>query len=253
MATQLNKIQARFNKASKSYDSVAGVQRKAAKFLVNKLLEQQPFAPRSILDLGTGTGYIPELLLPKLQHCCFYLNDIADEMLEASKVKFSQHSNIYFLHGDMLELNADIYDCVISNFALQWIADLPHALKFFNSKSSDTFAFSTLLDGTFSEWQNILNQYQPLQLLKYPQAAELISLCNEIREPDQSFEFWVMDISSSFANPLAFMHYLKSLGASSLNNSIHLSNVRKLLKADSHPLLVTYKIFFGIFKRQAHR
>jgi malonyl-CoA O-methyltransferase len=248
MTVQLNNIQTSFNKASKTYDDVAKVQKDAAKFLTDKLLKYQNFLPKTFLDLGTGTGYIPELLLPRFQQSSFYLNDIADEMLEVCKTKFTKATNIYYLPGDMLKLNTDIYDCVISNLALQWVDDLQYAIRFFLSKSSNVFAFSTLLNGTFKEWEILLNNYQPIKTLNYPQAEKLISLCNELKKHDQTFEFWLMDIPLSFDSPSAFMGYLKLLGASSSSNQMSLSNIKKLLQAESQSLTVTYKIFFGIFK-----
>jgi malonyl-CoA O-methyltransferase len=249
MIEQLKQIQTRFNKASKSYDDVAWVQKDAAEFLVDKLLEHQDFTPRTVLDVGTGTGYIPELLLEKFPKSSFYLNDIAAEMLEVCKAKFAKTQNIYYLPGDMLELYADLYGCVISNLALQWTPDLQYAINFLHSKSSNIFAFSTLLDGTFEEWHNIINRYQSAQILDYPKAEELISLCNKIKRNGQDFECWLMDYPLSFENPVSFMRYLKSLGASAPGNLVHLSNLKKLLKAEAQGLVVTYKIFFGMFRR----
>ena len=249
MIEQLNQIQLRFNKASKSYDDVACVQKDAAGFLAAKLFENQDFIPRTILDIGTGTGYIPELLLERFPNSSFYLNDIAGEMLEMCKTKFSKNQNIDYRPGDMLELGADRYDCVISNMALQWTPDLQYAINFLHSKSSNIFAFSTLLDGTFEEWQNIVNQYQSTQILNYPPAKELIGLCNTLRKNDQDFEYWLMDYPLSFCNPGGFMHYIQSLGASAPGNLVHLSNLKKLLKGPNQNLTVTYKIFFGIFKK----
>jgi malonyl-CoA O-methyltransferase len=249
MIEQLKQIQTRFNKASKSYDDVAWVQKDAAEFLVDKLLKYQNFIPQTVLDVGTGTGYITELLLEKFPKSSFYLNDIATEMLEVCKAKFAKTQNIYYLPGDMLELDADLYDCVISNLALQWSTDLQYAINLLHSKSSNIFAFSTLLDGTFAEWSHIINQYQSTQILNYPKAEELISLCNKLKRNDQDFEYWLMDCPLSFENPVSFMRYLRSLGASAPGNLVHLSNLKKLIKAEAQSLTVTYKIFFGMFRR----
>lgn len=242
-------IRTRFNKANKSYDDVAWVQKDAAEFLVTKLLKNQDFMPESILDLGSGTGYIPELLLAKFPQSSFYLNDIADEMLEVCKAKFAKYANIYYLSGDMLQLDNDVYHCVISNLALQWTDDLQYTINFLHAKSSDIFAFSTLLDGTFQEWKKITQGHQYSQILNYPQAGELINFCNKLKKHDQIFEFWLMDFPLFFSNPAAFMRYLKLLGASTSNNLVPLSNLKKLLKSNQQSLRVTYKIFFGIFKK----
>lgn len=247
MIEQLKKIQIRFNKASKSYDNVATVQKYTAEFLVDKILMNQNFIPKTILDLGSGTGYIPEILLKKFPTSSFYLNDIANEMLEVCKSKFAKFRNIYYLPGDMLDLNNNFYDYVVSNLALQWTPDLQYTIKFLHDKSCNTFAFSTLLAGTFEEWNDIIKRYQSIKILDYPKAEELIILCNKIKRQDQTFEFWLMDYPLSFDNPRAFMHYLNLLGASTSNNLVHLSHLKKLLKNEDQSLIATYKVFFGIF------
>lgn len=134
MTLFLNKIQNSFNKASKSYDSVAHIQREAREFLIHQLLTIETFNPKTILDLGTGTGYVPELLLNHYPKSTYVLNDISNKMLEICKVKFSNHSNIAYLHGDMNHLNINAFDLVISNFAFQWVDNLWKTLTFFSIK-----------------------------------------------------------------------------------------------------------------------
>ncbi len=68
------KIRNYFNKASNSYENVAYVQRQSAEFLVEKLLEVNDIYPQTILDLGTGTGYIPELLIKYYPKSLFYFH-----------------------------------------------------------------------------------------------------------------------------------------------------------------------------------
>lgn len=249
MIERLKPIQTCFNKASASYDDVAFVQKRAARFLVDRILRHQNFIPQTILDVGTGTGYIPELLFKQFPTSSFYLNDIADEMLEVCKIKFAQTQNIYYLPGDMLALNADFYDCVVSNFALQWSTDGSFAIHKLHSKSLNIFAFSMLLDGTFAEWNRIVNQYQSVQILNYPKAQALMSLCNTLKRNDQVFECWQRDAPVSFNHPISFMRYLKSLGASAPGHLVHPSRLKKLIQSEAQSLTVTYKIFFGMFRK----
>ena len=87
-------IQNNFNKASTSYDFVATIQKQAALFLVEKVLESKIKRPKTILDLGTGTGYITEFLLKSFPNSAYLLNDIADKMLEVCKSKFVHYKNV---------------------------------------------------------------------------------------------------------------------------------------------------------------
>jgi len=243
-----NKIQTNFNTASLSYDSVSTIQKQSGEFLVGKLENFKDFSPKTILDLGTGTGYIPELLLKNYPNSTYYLNDIAFEMLKKCKVKFSGYANMHYLHGDMQNLSSNTFDLVISNLALQWVNNLWTTLEMFHSRSSQIFGFSTLLDGTFIEWKKLINQYQNIKLHNYPSARELVQFCKKLNRND-AFDYWIVDIPLSFDNPFTFMRYLKALGALASHHPMDVHNLRALLKEHTTTFSVSYKLFFGIFKK----
>lgn len=237
-------IRSNFNKAAISYDRVAYVQRQTAEFLVEKLLEIQIKPPKRILDLGTGTGYVPELLLKHFPTSSYLLNDIADRMLEVCKSKFSHHDNFAFINSDMTKLEIEDYNLVINNLSLQWIDDLWNTIKKFYA-NSEVFAFSTLLKGTFQEWEKVINLYDEIVLNQYPTVQELIDYCNSIKGKGK-FHYWVKEIIITFETPLLFMRYIKHLGASSTTKQMSVSNLKALLNSNYKPLTVSYKIFFGI-------
>ncbi len=88
MELNKNLIQKNFSRASSSYDNVAFIQRKCAAKLVSDLKKCFPnFYPCSILDLGTGTGYIPEILFDSFPKSRFVLNDISPYMLAQVRKK----------------------------------------------------------------------------------------------------------------------------------------------------------------------
>ena len=148
----------------------------------------------------------------------------------------------------MTTLDINDYDLVISNFALQWVDDLWITLKDFYNKSY-TFAFSTLLSGTFQEWQNIVSKYSNIYLNHYPTEQEIINYCNNIKN-NGTFSFWIKDISIKFDRPLSFIHYLKNLGASaSPSTKMPVSALRALAKENNKLFTTSYKIFFGILKK----
>ncbi len=249
--TMLKTVKTRFNKASLSYDEVSKAQQISADILISKILELKPSAPKKILDLGTGTGYIPKILISKFKETDFYLNDIAEQMLEKCKNNFSSNANVHYLPGDMMLLEKENYDWIISNLAFQWMDDLESALKFFHAQASDIFAFSTIAFGTFSEWEDILNKYEDCKLKQYPTNLELIKMCNKIKDQNESFEFDMVNIPLKFNSAAQFMHYLKNLGASATPcNGLSIKSLRSLLKEELDiNLTVSYKIFFGIFRK----
>lgn len=237
-----------FNRAGQSYDLVACVQRQSAEFLVKKLLAFKIDPPKTIVDLGTGTGYMPALLLKHFPSASYLLNDIADKMLEVCQSKFASYDNFSFSNSDMAGLAVKHYNLVVSNLALQWVDDLWGVLKDFHT-NSDIFAFSTLLNGTFEEWQNIINGYDKVRIIKqYPTREQLIDYCDSIKDNSQLY-YWTKDFPVAFDNPLAFIKYLKNLGAGAADNRISIDGLKSLLKNKPEPFSVTYKIFFGIFKK----
>ncbi|WPX97883.1 methyltransferase domain-containing protein [Candidatus Fokinia crypta] len=248
MTALSSKVRRCFNRASKTYDSVATVQRKAANSLVKKLIKIHTLAPKTILDLGTGTGYVAELLMQIYPKSHYTLNDIAEEMLNVCKLKFIQNSNFTFIQGNVEELNIDTYDLIISNLAIQWVEDLLGVIQVLHSKSSQIFAFTTLLDGTFQEWQDIINIYADVTLQHYPTEVELAKHCNIIKN-QHHFQYWTMNSTMKFETSSLFINYLKTLGASTSRRQIPLHALKKLIREQINPFTVSYRIFFGIFKK----
>lgn len=246
MHSLLIKNQHNFNNASHTYDLVANAQRQAAIFLTNKIQELKHKTPATILDLGTGTGFMPELLLPIYPHAKYTLNDLAANMLEVCKQKFALQQNFSFMQGDMEQQELTSFDLIISNFALQWAQDLFAMLSNCHANAKQTFAFTTLLDGTFQEWEKILQEYAALKLQVYPTADELIAFCQSI-QGSSSFTYWTVDMPLAFNNATAFLRYIKQLGAMASKDTMAPQVLKQLLATQQTQLIVHYKVFFGIF------
>jgi len=237
-------IKTRFDKASTTYDTVATHQKQAATFLVKKIVKFMPQNPQKILDLGTGTGYMTELLYPKFSQASFYLNDISPNMLEVCKKKFSKNKSFFYLPGSMLDLEIHGYDCIVSNLALQWV-DVSFLDSIFKKKPR-LFAFSTLYKSTFQEWYDIINQYEPITM-NYPTKETLIYRCTHALSSNQVFNFWVKDIPLVHENAYDFMRYIQNLGASKISYPLSLKTLKKI-RSRPGPITTTYKLFFGILR-----
>lgn len=246
MLKDKRKIQQNFNQASNSYDLVATVQKECAKKLIVELIKNFPhFQPSSILDLGTGTGYIPELLLPIFPKSTYTLNDIAPTMLEKAKEKLHAYKNLNFHLADIERSNFGFYPLIISNLALQWMNNLNNTLKKLYNHS-DVFAFSCLLEGTFEEWANMF-QSLPLPTYSYPSRQSLESYLLSLQPKERFFD--VQEFSLTFTSLFAFIHYLKKLGAHTSHQKVSLASLRQLLQSYQNEFTITYKVFFGLLKR----
>lgn len=250
MKPSKNKIQFNFNLASCCYDSVANIQFICAKKLINLLMKNfQEFQPSSILDLGTGTGYIPTMLLPIFPNSKFTVNDIAENMLQQVKQKLLSNNNNNFCYclGDMEQINFEFHDLIISNMAFQWLTNLNCFIKkLYNN--SNILAFSCLLAGTFKEWTNLFQQRSlPIPTYQYPTKSELITTILALHP--KNYLFYTKNFSIEFTNISKFIKYLKNLGANTSSQKVTIKDLKLLLNLNDK-FKTTYKIFFGIIRRQ---
>ena len=182
-------VRQRFDAASQSYDAVATIQKECAQILVAHLEKKLPgFYPSSILDLGTGTGYVPETLFPHFPKSAYTLNDIAPQMLTHAWKKFG-HSIQFESHlGDMETTDFPQHDLIISNFALQWTTDLGSTLERLYQRAN-VLAFSCLLEETFQGWTNLLQQSGiDTPTNPYPSLSGLEGLLRSLQPKDFSVD-----------------------------------------------------------------
>lgn len=244
------KVLRNFDAAYESYNTVAYVQKASAQLLVKKLSELKlNFTPKTILDLGTGIGYLPELLMRLYPHSHYILNDISPNMIKFVKQKFSNNPQIEFYIGDMESVDFSSQDLIISNLALQWVHSLESTIKKMYLKSN-IFAFSCLLDGTFKEWSQLLINKNLTNLVpSYPVAQELTDFLITLNPQACFFETQTFTIF--FKNVYSFIKYLKNLGANTSHTSIPISAMKTLIHDITTPFSSSYQIFFGIVERRS--
>lgn len=241
-------IQQRFNAASGFYDDVAEVQQRCAEFLVAQLFEKWPdLSVHSILDLGTGTGFMPQLLFSKCPESHFTLNDLSPEMLHRARQKLGSDARIKYILGNLETTAFSFHELILSNLALQWANDIQQTIQS-HYMNSNRLAFSCLLDGTFAEWGALFKlhgTYSPVQ--QYPTEKILEDFLLTLAP--QTHSFTIREFSLPFENAQSFMLYLKKLGASHSAIAPSLSILKRVLKAQQNPFEVTYRVFFGVLKR----
>ena len=248
MTIKTKKIQQRFDAASHSYDSVAHIQKQCAERLTHQLRKKWPeFSPSSVLDLGTGTGYLPELLLPLFPTCPFTLNDLSPRMLARAQEKVSRYPYVQGQLGDMETAVFDFHDLIVSNLALQWMNDAESALRAFYL-NSNVMAFTCLVDGTFHEWNHVVQHHDaPSPVQPYPSSSQLKRFLCSLNPSDHSFT--TRDFRMRFEGAQSFMVYLKQLGASFSETHVSFTQLRQLIQGQPEAFDVTYRVFFGLLRR----
>lgn len=114
-------IRQAFSEAAPSYDSVAVLQRKVGKNLLKQL--DYSVQPNTIVDIGCGTGFLLETVISqkKVASELLIALDIAQPMLQQARLKLAKHPVTYLCaDAEVLPLQANSVDWVISNLAVQW-------------------------------------------------------------------------------------------------------------------------------------
>lgn len=129
-------MRAAFEKAAISYDAVAVLQQEVANRLVERM-DYMSMKPVSILDVGSGTGFVSQLLAARYPKTKITSLDLAFNMLKQAKSKrsFKQRWNKQFQYVNAEAENLPFADAsmelIISGLTLQWCQDLPNVFKEF--------------------------------------------------------------------------------------------------------------------------
>ena len=150
----LKKRRQGFEKAAKTYDVAAVLQREIGDRLLQRL-DYVKLDPTRVLDLGAGTGYISKQLLQRYPKSKLVAVDIALSMLK----KTAQHRNwlrkptVVCASAESLPFKDASFDIVISNLMLQWCDDLTGVFAGINRilTGSSLLTFTTFGPDTMRE------------------------------------------------------------------------------------------------------
>ncbi|WP_455197982.1 malonyl-ACP O-methyltransferase BioC [Kaarinaea lacus] len=151
-------IRLSFDAAADQYDDVAFLQREVGQRIIDRL-EFIKLSPHTILDVGSGTGYVSQGLKQYFKKSRIISLDIAPRMLKVARSKnnwFSQWvGNHAFVCGDAesLPLNDNSIDLIFSNLTLQWCGELDQVFSEFRRvlKPDGLLMFSTFGPDTLKE------------------------------------------------------------------------------------------------------
>ena len=147
-----------FSNAADSYNSVAFLQTEVANRLIDRL-DLITMQPKTIIDVGSGTGCCSKLLEQRYKSAEVYSLDIAHGMLcyaKQSQSFFKKfRKNKQFLCGDAesLPIKNESMDLLVSSLAIQWVTDLEKTFTEFRKslKPGGLLMFSSLGPDTLNE------------------------------------------------------------------------------------------------------
>ena len=112
----MSQIKSAFNKASNQYDDCAFLQKEIAQRL-NQKLEVISTQPKTVLDLGAGTGLLSKHLIKRFTNAQLISLDFAQFSLQKNPAKHKLCADAH-----QLPLADNSMDIVVSNLMLQWCA-----------------------------------------------------------------------------------------------------------------------------------
>jgi len=143
-----------FDRASGSYDAAAALQERVRNELVTRL-DELKVSPKSILDLGAGTGHGSRALKRRFPGSLVVAADIAPGMLERARQQSRWLRRFSRVRADAYSLPFvdGSFDLVFSSLMLQWCDDLDAVFAEIARvlRPGGLLLFSTFGPGTLAE------------------------------------------------------------------------------------------------------
>ena len=135
----MSRVRTTFNKASAKYDDSAFLQNEISVRLAEKL-NIISIDPKTIIDLGSGTGFLSEKAVKAFPKATLICIDFAQQSLLSNVHDLKVCANAY-----QLPFADNSIDFIISNLMMQWCPDLKTLLAecFRVLKPEGLFLFST--------------------------------------------------------------------------------------------------------------
>ncbi|HEY6123453.1 MAG TPA: malonyl-ACP O-methyltransferase BioC [Steroidobacteraceae bacterium] len=205
-----------FDRASGSYDAAAALQERVRNDLLGRLTELK-VEPRTVLDLGAGTGHSSRALKRRYPRALVVAADIAPGMLARARAQSRWLRRFERVRADAYSLpfRDASFDLIYSSLMLQWCDDLDAAFGEIARvlKPGGLLLFSTFGPGTLAELReawgasdatgNHVNHFFD------PQALGSALMHAGLAEPVLDVDRIVM----RYANVLTLMRELKAIGA----------------------------------------
>lgn len=207
-------IKKRFEKSLKTYADSAIVQKDMA-LKLTQLIPGNHYA--NVLEIGAGTGFLTECINEKLVIENYWVNDLSPKVEDFIKnelwhnEKGIVNKNLLIGDAEKIEFPGNL-DLVASGATFQWIKDLEKLLNKIHAKMrvghNGILAFSTFLDGNFTEFKDTLGIS-----LDYLNETKLKSIC------EKNFEILYFEqelVTVEFDDIKQLLRHIKLTGANAL-------------------------------------
>lgn len=204
-----------FDRASATYDGAAVLQRSVRDELLDRLAFFK-LSPRSVLDLGTGTGHGAEAMKRAHPKADVFALDIAPSMVDAAvaRGRFWRRIRGVCADASRLPFPDASFDVVFSSLMLQWCEDLDTAFAEVRRvlRPEGVFVYSTFGPNTLMElresWRAVDERPHVNQFFDMHDIGEAMSRAG-FREPVLDVERYTL----AYDDARELMRDLKAIGA----------------------------------------
>ncbi|MDR1435065.1 MAG: methyltransferase domain-containing protein [Puniceicoccales bacterium] len=243
---KLNNLQIKnsFDGAARTYDRYASVQEKSSEHLAC-LCTPSIKNPKTILDIGCGTGFTALAFQKYYPHAAYTLCDLSKNMIRAAKNKVHA-SNYIICDAENYEFSGP-YDLEISNLTLQWFENIESFLGKTLPRCK-YFALSILTEGSFSAYEYLFSKENiPILIHRYRHRDELLALFSKVGNVIAS-DFRRYDLF--FENALEAAKHFKYIGANVIATQQNRAKIVAKLLSSRSKMNLNYNVLFVLLERK---
>jgi malonyl-CoA O-methyltransferase len=245
----MSKIRNTFNTASSNYNDNALLQNEIANRLAEKL-KVISIKPQTIIDLGSGTGFLSEKTAKIFPNSILVCVDFAQQSLLENSQNLKVCANAY-----KLPFASNSVDFIVSNLMMQWCPDLTTLFNecFRVLKPQGLFLFTTFGPDTLKElkrsWSVVDSSAHVNNFIDMHDIGDQM-LQSGFQSPIMEME----NITLTYEKVVDLMHDLKAIGAQNVaNRSKALTGKTKFKKMiemyenyrEDGKLPATYEVIYG--------
>ncbi len=245
----MSKIRNTFNTASSNYNDNAFLQNEIANRLAEKL-KVISIKPQTIIDLGSGTGFLSEKTAKIFPNSILVCVDFAQQSLLENSQNLKVCANAY-----ELPFASNSVDFIVSNLMMQWCPDLTTLFNecFRVLKPQGLFLFTTFGPDTLKElkrsWSVVDSSAHVNNFIDMHDIGDQM-LQSGFQSPIMEMEKLIL----TYEKVVDLMHDLKAIGAQNVaNRSKALTGKTKFKKMiemyenyrEDGKLPATYEVIYG--------
>lgn len=220
-------IKQHFNHAAIQYEEAAVLQKQVAKD-VDDRLDLITLQPKTILDIGSGTGFLTRHLEQRYPEAHCIGIDLSNQMAQIAQQRslrkptnwfkqlFSQAAPTHFINGNanQLPITDQSVDLIVTNLMLQWCDDLDQVFKEFRRvlKPEGLFMMTTFGPDTLKElrqaWAKVDDNQHVNTFIDMHDIGDAL-IRNGFGQPVLDVEHFTL----TYDKPIGVLKDLKAIGA----------------------------------------